>query len=149
MPVDKSKIISLRLHHPCLPSAQIAERVGASRQYINQVLQRAGVVTHHTFIPKKYCPDCGVEIHYSSTRCQTCYEKCHDISIVCDECGTLFTRKRCYVIYHRHEHFFCSRHCRSVWRGKNVGFGAHPEHMYRSILKKEDQQHGMDRTQTT
>ena len=142
MPVNKSKVIRLRLKHPCMPSSRIAEKMGVSRERIRQILKDAGVTTHFAK-PKYHCVDCGKELRRKAIRCRECFIKHSFILIICDECNAPFYRRKSDILQYpcsnTYGHLFCSRHCRSVWRGKHCGFGAHPEHSRYSAeyVKKE------------
>lgn len=120
----KNKIIRLRTKYPLLPSNQIAQRVGVSRQYVSIILQKSELPTAAPRIKKlKECLECK-GMHFRRQR--FCSPNCHftysQISVTCTFCNMNFYRAR-HVIDNRtragYNRIYCSRRC--YYRGQRDG----------------------------
>ena len=123
----KNKIIRLRTRYPLLPSNQIAQRIGVSRQYVSTILQKYELPTSAPKIKKlKECLECN-ELHFRRQR--FCSSDCHfrysQISVTCTFCHIGFYRAR-HIIDNRtragYNHIYCSRQC--YYRGQRDGLTA-------------------------
>jgi len=120
----KNKIVRLRKKFPLLPSNQIAQQVGVSRQYVSIILQKNSLPTS---APRrknlKDCPQCHF-LHRG--RGKFCSAECHfrytQIAVSCAFCHLKFYRTRQLIDtkarlgYHQ---IYCSRTC--YYRGQRDG----------------------------
>ena len=116
------------------------------RDRVKQVLN----VTDLSIDNYRSCARCGKRIspRNKTGYCNECNNKCrHELSFIaisCAECGRLFRRRACEIVWHlNHAHsitgkpnerIFCSRKCLGKWRGRNHGFKVHPENRGRTRI---------------
>ena len=124
----KNKIIRLRTKYPLLPSNQIAQRIGVSRQYVSIVLQKYELSTAAPKTKKlKECLLCGA-LHFRRNRfCSSdCHFKYSHMLVTCTFCHIEFYRAR-HVIDNRtragYNRIYCSRKC--YYRGQRDGLKAY------------------------
>jgi len=125
-------IKALRNEKPCISAAEIARRVGVSRERVRQLLRRLGLTTDMRIRPKRRCLSCGNPIPrdhraFCSRACQVNY---YQITLYCNFCGKEFKRKVKDILlypvklqYGYKGRVFCSRSCLGRWFGKNYGRG--------------------------
>jgi len=120
----KNKIIRLRTRYPLLPSNQIAQKIGVSRQYVSTVLQKHELPTAAPRIKKlKECLLCGA-LHSRQNRfCSSaCHFKYSHILVTCTFCHIDFYRAR-HVIDNRtragYNKIYCGQRC--YYRGQRDG----------------------------
>ena len=121
----KNKILRLRKKFPLLPSNQIAQQVGVSRQYVSTILQKNELSTSTPRIKKlKECLRCR-ELHSNRQRfCSSdCRFKYNQIWVTCSFCHVEFYRAR-HVIDNRqragYNKIYCGRQC--YYRGQRDNF---------------------------
>ncbi len=106
---------------PQTPSmAAIALEAGICREYVRQILRRAGVERFRPPGPVR-CVDCGGPVSRRGHRCQSCASLARRIELHCKVCGVAFLRRRRLqtILEKRgYKNSMCSHHCRSVWCGR-------------------------------
>ncbi len=127
------KVADLRQQHPCMKAADIARRIGVSREGVRQALIRNGLPTRPPIQPRRACAcGCGQPI-YKPGRSYYSPEHRHNhlfVQIACSTCGTLKETLATRLISHTkrgYQFSFCSRRCLGVWMGKqNRGHSNRP-----------------------
>ena len=123
----KNKIVRLRKKFPLLPSNQIANKVGVSRQYVHKILRQANL---HTSAPSRRknatnaCLVCGQPT--SDSRYRFCSKECRvdylTVDMVCSFCKVVYTITRSQLAQKVRDGYnkpYCSRIC--VYKGKKDG----------------------------
>jgi len=136
-------VAGLRASDPTMPAAEMARRLGVSRERVRQILGKLGLPAN--FWPQPALCFCGKERpHYPSNshRKPYCSDECKEraaterkgklyVTLVCNWCGSPCPPLlRTYIEWKRRRGqrlFFCDRRCLGSWRGATHGFGAHPE----------------------
>lgn len=120
----QKKIIRLRKKFPLLPSNQIAQRVGVSRQYVSTVLQKHELPTAAPRIKNlKECLKCkGLHSRRQRFCSSECRFKYTHINVTCAFCHINFYRAR-HVIDNRtragYNRIYCGQKC--YYRGQRDG----------------------------
>ena len=141
-------VTELRLRYPCWTVAQIAEKVGLSRQRVDQILRSSklpiGAKRQQRY--KYQCQDCGKQLRAptKSNRCKECSKTQTHLPIVCDWCGKLLERMQWHYIKRGYQHAFCNHSCQGRWLATNYGFkkghksvgGGHKKHDYNLVWSK-------------
>ena len=119
-------IIEYKKANPCISGSAIARKFNVSRQRINQILAGAGLASASAKRGEvKNCIDCGTRLaDPRAVRCGECYRSHLEdemVPVVCDECGTVFKRRKCQVIFDVKRGYnlsFCNRECLGRYTGK-------------------------------
>ena len=108
--------IALRRQYPCLTLQRIADELGYSREYVRQILAKAGMPTRH--YDGRHCPVCDKALHrlQQETCSRACYHRYHWVLVACDYCGMLFERRLSQIIAHGKNRkykdgMYCGRPC--------------------------------------
>jgi len=128
----KEKIIKIKTDDPFCSMAEIARKVGASREYVRQVLKQANIST--TALKTYRCFGCKKPLsNTSSPFCSTaCREAYMTIQVSCSNCDKLFHRKASQLYQypsrlsgsHKGMHVFCGNKCKGEFAGRVYGFGS-------------------------
>ena len=114
----KNKIVRLRHRFPLMSNAEIGRKIGVSRNYVREVLQKNHLITR---VPRKihtkYCEICGIPIPIWK-RNPVCSSKCRflyfRIRVTCTYCRVDFYLKRGELSqrYRRgYNNIYCSQSC--------------------------------------
>jgi hypothetical protein len=116
------EIAKMRHDNPCLTLQQIGNKYGISRERVRQVLAKQGTTTKH-YIKRQYseCLNCGKQTTnklYCTKKCRTDYNQ---ITLVCDNCGKSFNRKKSDIIRTSNNenykgHQFCNSTCTGEYK---------------------------------
>ena len=108
------QVVDLRQRNPCMATAEIARRVGISRQGAWQILSSRRLRTrgwHPSKVLKWVCIGCGKGTYSKGGYCQ----KCRWILLVCDSCGKEFRRYASELVFdvgkRGYQRVFCNRLC--------------------------------------
>lgn len=118
----RKQVTDLRAANLSISMAEIAKKVGISRQRVYQILRKDGFPTRRRVLKNQYeCLVCGAvtEHKFCSKECKI---KWKQIPVVCTRCGKLFLRNRSQLLnnYRRHDStLFCSKHCSGKWLAEN------------------------------
>lgn len=125
-------IIRSRRENPCATLKDIGVINGVTKEYIRQVLQKAG---HPTVAYRQHylCIECGKDIGTRTKKRLYCNRQCRSnyahVQIACSQCGELKEYRTKQVInliekWNRStDLFFCSKICQGQWLGTNFGVG--------------------------
>ena len=133
MSIDKNSVIACKKGNPLFTCQRIAEQFGCTREYVRQILNKAGLPTSLR-LPKSLCPQCGEPKRRQANLCPACSHKKHWVILQCTGCGQTFERrksnyKRNTMEYQHSSTFsysgkvFCNRSCFGRWLGSNYGVG--------------------------
>lgn len=89
-------ILELARREPGLRRAEVAKRVGASREFIRQLDEKYGLPFrqgHKNKMPRPPCIYCGEPV-IGSTRERPCHRRCTWVTLNCSVCGQPFQRRR-------------------------------------------------------
>ncbi len=117
----KERIIHAREKHPCAHLQDIGDRVGVTREYVRQVLQKSNKPTraYHQIYLCNFCGDVIPKPNklFCNKFCEHNYHAFLILTLKCDYCGEIFTRPnhvRMDIV--RKNHTFCNRRCYHQWR---------------------------------
>ena len=142
------KAIILRTLNPYATLQSIGDQCHVSRERIRQILKEAKLPTSH--LARSYnCLNCKKEIKERRSH-SFCSNKCryeyHNLLIECDQCHTMFRRRRSEVLRPsmKHNYYFCSKRCQGYWLSSNYGFVVNPDHRnknkigHKNVRRKEN-----------
>jgi endogenous inhibitor of DNA gyrase (YacG/DUF329 family) len=119
---------------------EIAQDYSLSKQRIAQLINTWAKYHRISFLPfgkniktqQMACPICGGAFYLATSwKRKYCSRKCSNegqrkqVAFNCEQCGKGSSTKLSKYI--KNPHHFCSKVCRSRFRGLNYGFGVHPE----------------------
>lgn len=129
--MPKEAVIEARKQDLSLTMQDIATHLCVSREYVRQVLTNAGLPRRAI---KSHCKLCLKPL--TSIKKAFCSNECdyaaHHILVKCSYCGKEFYRRKSKVERATRLGYklaFCNRKCLGSWKGRECGFGAHPENM--------------------
>lgn len=120
------EVIRLRISYPCMSGAEIARRVGLSRERVRQLLSKSNLINssvlYHT--QTKHCLVCNKKLSFKnkSGYCLLHRVESNSVPVVCSYCGKLTHRKKCEILReanHPLDKSFCNAHCRSKYLIEN------------------------------
>lgn len=128
----------LRLENPTWTLQKIGANVGASREYIRQILQRHNLSTRGV-VPLKKCSTCGINDvrHQGVKTCTGCHiARTQGHREFCFQCGKeIWIRtshwRRVHAepeLYTGKGRFFCNRKCSGRYAGQHYGWGKKSPH---------------------
>jgi len=124
--------IELRAKQPHLKDAEIARRLGLSRERVRQFKEKFYLARVIPEKPKHPCKQCGqlLDTRHQIFCSRHCLSLSHRTELECTSCGRLFYRMKSAI--RRDEKrspnklLFCSKQCFGKWAGKYHGFGSFP-----------------------
>lgn len=88
---NTKSVIFFRKERPEFTCAEIARRVGLTRERVRQILFEAGLsTTREGYGESIICPDCGGPKNSAPKRCRDCNHKAHLVELICANCLTEF-----------------------------------------------------------
>ena len=116
------KVEGLRKTDPRITQAEMARRIGVSKERVRQILRKKGMAA----VPDPLtatCQHCGKKIHPNRSFCnQECRSTHSHTALICSECGRSYTIRR-NVLNSRKKrgtrHNFCSRRCMGLHSRKH------------------------------
>ena len=148
----REEIVALRKEDPKITAAEMARRLGRSRERIRQLLVKLDLPTRISG-PVKLCQYCNGPVKSNNKAKLFCSAECYSDSrntlVICHNCGVPFKRRIKLIDYYVHvrnyERFFCDRKCFGSWSGRNHGWQT--SRGYKSI-KKSDEENIWERRNT-
>jgi len=129
----KARILRIRRANICISGADIARRVGVTRQRAAQILKGE----NSRLIVAQYCMTCGTELvgKKKARHQQFCSRKCyidhHNVSVVCSGCGKVFQiMVGALIAKNRNrkvEGIYCSKRCWGRYFGTRYGSNRNAE----------------------
>ena len=121
----KNKIKRLRQKNPFMTMPEIASIVGVRKQYVHEVLTKAGL---STIIPSyrsgTYCKICNNNTKYKPLLCsKECRIKYYNLEVTCSFCNKKFLRNKRKLEYSYrmgYEYIHCSRRCYNRRRNQEL-----------------------------
>ncbi len=130
---SRELVIKIRNTNPCLTLRGIGEKVGLSKQRVEQILKKTGKPTKH-FKQSYICNNCkklfiprswAKRKLFCCLKCKVDYSK---VELICETCGNLFKRSLYYMKSNLkrtgQNHIFCNKRCQGKWLGKEYGIGS-------------------------
>jgi len=96
MTTKTTVILELARNEPGLRRAEVAKRVGVSREFIRQLDERYGLPFrrgHQNKMPRPPCIYCGEPV-IGSRRERPCHRRCTWVTLTCSVCKKPFQRRR-------------------------------------------------------
>ena len=109
----KRPILMFHKTYPQFSNADIARKLGCSREYVRQVLLDNDITRPRTSKENK-CENCNKIIGRYSTLCRTCYEGEPLVEIQCSHCYNVFTKLKKLYTYQKKKgqtNFYCNLQC--------------------------------------
>ena len=130
---NAEQVIRLRELNPCWTGVQIGQRVGLTRQRVDQILTKAKLQNKawRSMIACEVCDKPTPATYGNGNPRRWCSKECRRISkalkVSCSQCGELFDLPEYLLIVkvkRGYQHLFCSNLCKGMWAGKHYGFSA-------------------------
>jgi len=142
----KNKVVRLRERNPFMSTAEIARKVGITRQYAREVLLKNNLQTK---VPKPkrvvYCKVCrDVTTDRGGIHNGECRFKWNRIKLTCSFCRIPFyrSRKRVFQGYRlKLKNVYCTQTCYQTFRKQNVNGN---KQRFNTTMGTENQQNGIE-----
>ena len=115
LPSKREQIITMRRRNPDMHGTDISNAIGCSKQYVQQVLKKAGLSTRRLLNKDAICANCGGQKSPKANLCMNCARPRYVVT--CSFCGNTWdepgylVRSRTPARGYTKGNRYCNREC--------------------------------------